>query len=343
MDPDDCLDRPGESTWHRIARLLFPVLRVVLACAIVTLLVIWVRPEELVDRFSGIRPFPGLLAFAGTLFMYWLGAARLQLLARSGDFALSWTEAISLNLAAVFYGLFLPGGSATGWAVRLIRLAGNKSNAAAALFVLGCDRALATASLAVIGVMADLWLGTPAAASVSIFLFSVMFGTTLMAVFLLAPSTRTMLAPIANIPLLCRLARLVRKYQTPVTGPQYRVIVTALFLSVCIQIAGIAVWVLLARSVGIGVDLVVIAWVRSASMLFALLPATVGGLGLREAMVMYLLASFGVSGADALSLSLSVFMVTVFGVGLFGGLVEVWHLATHQNPKDSKTSNTSLE
>jgi len=341
MPPDDCLDRPGESTWQRIVRNLLPMLRVVLACAIVTALVTWVRPEELFKRLSGIRPSAGLVAFAGALSTYWLGAIRLQLLAQSEKFALSGMEAISLNLVAVFYGLFLPGGSATGWAVRLVRLARDRSHTAAALFVLGCDRALATASLAGIGVIADLWLRNPAAVPVSAVLFSVMLGTTLMAVLLLVPSVRALLAPVVHVRILCRLAKFVRKYQTPARGPQYRVVVTAIFLSVCIHLVGTAVWVLLARSVGIDVDLVVIAWVRSVSMVVALLPVTVGGLGLRESMVMYLLASFGVSGADALSLSLSVFTVTVLGVGIFGGLIEVWHLVMRHHSKASKTRDTS--
>lgn len=343
MPPDDCLYRPGESTWQRIVRNLFPMLRVVLACAIVTALVTWVRPEELLKRFSGMRPFAGLAAFAGAIFAQWLGAIRLQLLARSEKFALSGIEAFSINLSAVFYGLFLPGGSATGWAVRLARLARGRSNTAAALFILGCDRALATASLAVIGVIADLLLRSPAAFPVSAVLFSVTLGATLMAVLLLVPSVRVLLAPIGRVPTLRRLAKFVRKYQTPAIGPQNRVVVTAIFLSGCIHLVGTAVWILLARSVGIDVDLVVIVWVRSVSMVVALLPATVGGLGLRESMVMYLLASFGVSGADALTLSLSVFTVTVLGVGIFGGLIEVWHLVMRHYSKTSKTSDTSLK
>jgi uncharacterized membrane protein YbhN (UPF0104 family) len=340
MHRDDCLDHPGESTLQRIVRKLFPLLRVVLACAIVTSLVIWVRPEELFERFSGIRPSAGLVAFAGTLLAYWLGAIRLRLLAQSEEFALNEKEAISLNFAAVFYGLFLPGGSATGWAVRLVRLARDRANTATALFVLACDRALATASLAAIGVIADLWLRNPIAIPVSVALFAVMLGTTLMAVFLLVPSVRVLLAPIVHAPVLHRFAKFVRKYQTPAVRPQYRVVVNAIFLSICVHLVGTAVWVLLARSVGIDVNLVVIAWVRSASMVVALFPVSVGGLGLRESVVMYLLASFGVSGAEALSLSLSVFTVTVLSVGLFGGLIEVWHLVMEYYSKATKNGDT---
>lgn len=339
---DDGLDRSGKLTAQRIARKFSPTLRVVMACTIVTPLVIWVRPEQLYERLSGIRLSIGLMALAGALLAYWLGSIRLKLLAQAEELALSGMEAISLNLSAVFYGLFLPGGSATGWAVRLVRLARHRSNTAAALFVLGCDRALATASLAGIGVIADLWLKNPATtAPVSVVLFFVMLGTTFMAVLFMVPSIRVLLASIVHAPILCRLAKFIRKHHTPATGPQYRVVVPAILLSVSSQLVSTAVWVLLARSVGIDVDVVVIAWVRSVSMVVALLPATVGGLGLRESMVMYLLASFGVSGADALSLSLSVFTTTVLGVGLFGGLIEVGHLVMQHNSKNAEAGDTS--
>jgi hypothetical protein len=81
-----------------------------------------------------------------------------------------------------------------------------------------------------------------------------------------------------------------------------------------------------ARALGLELGLLEIAWVRSAALVVGLLPVTVGGLGLREGTVVALLAVFGVSSADALSLSLLAFTVTVLGVGVVGGLSEAAHL-----------------
>ncbi len=316
-------------------------LRVVLACAIVTTLVTWISPEEVFKRFASIPLSAALAGFAGALLGQWLGSVRLRLLANSQRLALTGVEAFFINLSAVFYGLFLPGGSATGWAVRLLRLARAKSNTGAALFVLGCDRVLATASLAVIGVIADLLLRGPASVVVSAGLFSATLGSTLLAVFLLVPSFRVVLAPLRRVRVARWFGEFIRKREGLETGPPYRAAVIALILSLCIHLIGIAVWVLLARSLGIDVSVLVIAWVRSTAMVVALLPATVGGLGLRESAVIYLLASFGGSGADALSLSLAVFAVTVLAVGIVGGLAEVWYLLTRRQSKADNTGNSS--
>jgi uncharacterized membrane protein YbhN (UPF0104 family) len=61
-------------------------------------------------------------------------------------------------------------------------------------------------------------------------------------------------------------------------------------------------------------------------MIVGVIPATVGGLGLREGATAYLLMTLGVTSADALSLALLAFAVTVLGVGLLGGLAEAWRL-----------------
>jgi glycosyltransferase 2 family protein len=332
---------PAEPAQKRFFMNLRATLRVVLACAIVTTLVTWISPEEVFKRFAAIPLSAALAGLAGALFEQWLSAVRLRLLANSQRLALTGVEAFFISISAVFYGLFLPGGSATGWAVRLLRLARGKSNTGAALFVLGCDRVLATASLAVIGVIADLLLRGPASVAVSAGLFAVALGMTLLAVFLLVPSFRVVLAPVQRIRFARWFGKLVSNREGMETGPQYRIAVTALFLSLCGHLVSIAVWVLLARSVGIDINVVVIAWVRTTAMVVALLPATVGGLGLRESAVIYLLASFGVSGADALSLSLAVFAVTVLAVGIVGGGAEVWYLLIHRQLRPINTDNSS--
>jgi uncharacterized membrane protein YbhN (UPF0104 family) len=108
--------------------------------------------------------------------------------------------------------------------------------------------------------------------------------------------------------------------------PQPGVLWRGLGLTLALHALGIGIWIWLARSLGLELDALTIAWVRSAALIVGLAPITIGGLGLREGAVVYLLTRLGIDGADALSLSLLAFAVTVLAVGFVGGLVEAARL-----------------
>jgi len=84
----------------------------------------------------------------------------------------------------------------------------------------------------------------------------------------------------------------------------------------------VAIHIVLARSLGI--DLPMTAWVLvyAGIALLLLLPVSIAGLGLREGGYVGLLAIFGVTAPQALSLSLIFFAYTLFGA-LLGWLAEL--------------------
>jgi uncharacterized membrane protein YbhN (UPF0104 family) len=78
------------------------------------------------------------------------------------------------------------------------------------------------------------------------------------------------------------------------------------------------------------IDVATIAWIRSAALVVTLIPATVGGLGVREAAVVYLMSALGVPSVDALTLSLLTFAITVVAIGMLGGIFEAFRLFTQR-------------
>ena len=86
--------------------------------------------------------------------------------------------------------------------------------------------------------------------------------------------------------------------------------------------SGIASGVLLASSVGIGIDFMNMGWIQAVIVFATQLPFTVaGGLGVRELTLVAILSTFGVSADQALALSFLIFFRGIF-LGLIGGLIE---------------------
>jgi uncharacterized membrane protein YbhN (UPF0104 family) len=311
---------------HPGRQRLLRSLRVVLAVAIVGLLVHWVGPAEVRARLAACAPQAALAALAAALLGQWLGALRFANLAATQGLPLTRTQALGVNLSAVFYGLFLPGGTATSWIVRLLRLPGARQQLGLALAIIAADRAFSTAAGAALGLATDISLGIPATLGVTAGLAGVLLGSAFIAWVLLAPTTPAWMRRWAEVPLAARMAARLSRDDVARQPLPPGTFGRAALLSLSVHGLGILAWWILARELGLALGLVEIAWVRSAALVVGLLPVTFGGLGLREGTVVVLLGLLGVAPADALSLSLLAFLITVLGVGLVGGAGEAARL-----------------
>jgi hypothetical protein len=305
---------------------LVSVLRVVLAVTFVVALLHWVGPAEVRERLAECPPRAALGSLTAALLGQWLGALRFERLAAAGGLPLSRLEALGINLSTVFYGLFLPGGTATSWAVRLLRLPGARQQPGLALTVIASDRAFATVAGALIGVAADLSLHVPATPALPVTLALVAGVAAAGGWGLLSPSLPQKLAQWRGLRWLARIPAGVTRAVRPRVRPKLSTVIAATMLSVAVHGLGILAWWVLARALGLDLSLLEVAWVRSAALVVGLLPLTVGGLGLREGTTVALLAFLGGAPADALSLSLLAFTVTVLGVGRVGGVAEAARL-----------------
>ncbi len=88
----------------------------------------------------------------------------------------------------------------------------------------------------------------------------------------------------------------------------------------------------------IDVPLVALVWARCLLSLMVMLPLTVGGLGVREVSLMFLLGLYGVSRVDAVALALLTLMMRVLFVAA-GGLLEIKSvLLGGRQPKSASSS-----
>ena len=101
----------------------------------------------------------------------------------------------------------------------------------------------------------------------------------------------------------------------------------AIALSMFAHVLGTWVFFMVARSIGLDFDFWTMGWIRAALMISALLPISLGGLGVREATALLLLPLYGVSQEAAIAFALLTFCVSRLSIALIGGLVSMaWTL-----------------
>lgn len=93
-------------------------------------------------------------------------------------------------------------------------------------------------------------------------------------------------------------------------------------LGILFQLIGVATFTLLADGIGIDIAWTHWMWITGVTAIVALLPLSIGGLGLREGALVALLTQFDIAGESAIALSLAIFSLTIV-VALVGWFAEV--------------------
>jgi len=264
---------------------------------------------------------PALLA---TILVQLVAAYRLKLLIYAQGLDLQTSQVLEVNLAARFYGLFLPGGILTTTLLRAFKFTQNRSQFARVVTALFADRVLVTLALGFLGFLFCL----PAQPDG---LWLLAFVATFTAC--LIPTYGLFIRPFSfeSGRVMRLLQRLPAKLWTKLSDAFQRsrlggrkLLVTSLALSVAAHlICTISYW-LIAQSLDVPLSLLMIGCIRAGMMLATLLPITIAGVGVREVAAIILLQYYGVEPDTAIAFSMFVFAITVFGIGLLGGLTEAW-------------------
>jgi uncharacterized membrane protein YbhN (UPF0104 family) len=319
----------------RSRRIVVVLARFLVAALVLAYLVTRI---DLASVWASMRDTPPAAvaeAFVTWMVGWWIVSYRLGLLMQAQGVRMGTFEALEINLATLFYGLFLPGGNLTGIAVRLYRLSRASGDYAAGILAMASDRVAATAAISAVGlscVMLDPH-DTPTAA---------------LAVLLVSGGgVVATMAPFAASEQLRRVARALRTRSLEWiwaglrrTGAAFdaiahlpgRTIVLLLFLSCLAQLPGIVAFEILARALGLPLSFATLGWVRSVTLIVTALPISIAGLGVREGVLLLLLRPYGVADHDALAFSLLVFAVTIVGAGLLGGVLEVFRWLVPRAP-----------
>lgn len=299
------------------------------AIAVLIVLVRAVSPAAVADAFRRTDAALAVLGFGLALATQALVAGRLRVLCRGYGLRLSLWRLFRINLAALFYGMFVPAGNVTAAGVRYYRIAVPDQRFAEGAVVMLLDRLAATAALGAVGAVAWVVSGDGAA-----------FGTGAVPASVMALVFVVAMAGIAVVldPGAARFAgffveRLPERIRDRLRGnaaaaPSWGTLAGAAVLSVAAHLVGVLAYQALAAGLGLDLSFATMAWVRSAAMLAAMLPIAIAGLGVRDAALLAVLGPLGVPGGLALAFSLSVFAWTTAAVGLTGGALEAVGLLT---------------
>jgi uncharacterized membrane protein YbhN (UPF0104 family) len=257
-------------------------------------------------------------------------AFRLRVLLAGQGVRARASQTLAINLAAFFYNLILPVGGVGVAAMRLQRLSARTAGGfTAALTAMVCDRLVALVGLGLVGMVG--WFADPHPKPPG-GLLVLLAGTSAIGV-LIAPRAvptawrafmRELQAGGSGTWWSEALARL-RHSLGSVARLSPGTLGRILALSIAAQVPGIVVFVVLGRGLGIAVTFAAMAWVRSVVVLFTVLPISIGGLGVREGMLVLTLSAYGVPASEALALSILVFATTILAPGLAGGVLEGVH------------------
>jgi uncharacterized membrane protein YbhN (UPF0104 family) len=322
-----------------VPRGLVLALRLAVAAALLAHLFGRIDAGAVRDVIGRARAVPVLGAFGATLAAHLVAAVRLRLLARAQGLPATILELFALNLAAVFYGLFLPGGNLAGTVVRTWTLARGTGRYAATGVTVLVDRIAATVPLCVLGLLFWVVDAPPGAGAALALLLAATAGVAVLSLALLGGrlgSLATRLAGLRRFPDAGRPTGGAARALTTLRGLPARTAALVAGLSTAATVLGIVGTWWLALALGIAVPFAALAWIRSAVMLLAMLPVTISGLGVREGAAVALLGPYGVSAEHALALALLMFGVTVVAVGIVGAVIEAARPPGRGRPEESR-------
>jgi uncharacterized protein (TIRG00374 family) len=257
------------------------------------------------------------------LFAHWIVACRLKLLVDAFGSRLSIRELFGINAATNFYGLFLPGGNVTGFAIRFYAISKIQKNYAEMALAVLLDRASATLTLCLVGSV--FWLASQPAFSAPVLLMMTTVVVAMLALMMVLTGQASVRAPshfraamerVGGRPLERLREAIARAGEMPRST-----LARALGLSFLVHLMGTFSYLLCARALEMDLSFVLLGWVRSGMILATMIPISVGGLGLREVASLVLLTS--ITDDEAVAFSLLVFVVTVLPLGLLGGVYAV--------------------
>ncbi len=316
------LGDPNSSS-KRLPRALLGLLRLAVAAIVLAYLFSKVPISEVATVLSGVELVHVVAGLLAALVLQLPAAYRLKELTEPHELAWSTFEIFEINAVTRFYGLFLPGGSFTGAAIRFYKLSSVQKDYAGAGVAIFSDRMAATTTLCIIGIA--FWLVDQPAGSLPWLLLMLVALSGLMVLtvlFFRGPSL--VLSPLRQG--IGRFGghklRSWREALSQLRAMRTGALVRIVALSFLAHLVGILSYYLLAGSLGLDLSMASIAWIRSAVILVTMIPITASGVGLREGAMLLALHSYGIGSEEALAFSLLVFGITILAFGLLGGLFE---------------------
>ena len=286
-------------------------LRLAVTAALLALLAATLDLRALAGTLLSARPGPVAVLVGVMLAQRIMAAFRWWLLLRLNDPALTLGPVVRVLFASDFAGQFIPG----TLGVEVFRLVGGTRlvGAPAAISSLVVDRLLSTVALATLVLIAlsvapaALRIDAPIAAAGWIWL-AVALGAS---AALLSPRFRRRAEALLPAAVATRLQDRVARAGAALD--QYRarpgLLGLGVFFAFIFQSTRVLMYVIAAAALGVPAPIAALIVVIPVVIFLSLLPISVGGFGVREAALAYLLAPAGVPPEGAVAMSLLVFVV----------------------------------
>lgn len=315
-----------------------PAFKIITSLLILAVLLYWLPFAELKETLGKISIISWLLVFAGFIAGHTLGVLKWKLLVNMGKNPLPFLVSVRCYFAGLFANLFLPslaGGDIvkTGLAIR------HNNEKGTTIFGTILDRIIDTGSVVFIIIIAALL--SPKFVQpqdqriiyliVGIFVAIIFSGI----LFLAIPADKIENPKIRDV--LKRSKEILKLTSKKPSRP-----VIAFILSLSVQSTFILLTIYLAEICDIHIPLVLWFLVWPLAKLSALLPISLGGIGVREVALAALLSRVAVPLADSVALGLLWESVLVSG-GLFGGLLYLLlkHVSSQDIPSLASFSKTN--
>jgi uncharacterized protein (TIRG00374 family) len=304
--------------------------------------------SELVDVLVNVNPWYFLLALSlnaiGTvLIKAWIA----HISTRASGLTLGFGNLIRINLIARFYTIVLPRGASAAVRWHYYKKGGS-GPAAAALLVFENLVSIWTLFLssAVLLIFEYQQGGVSAEILLPVSWIGLLVVTVILLPFLHKKSAnlfRNLAQPFIKKQgwmsgVISKLIDAIASYQS-LSTTRVGAIFFASFLGYAFFV--LSAWIL-ASGMEIGIGLAAIAWVRSITLIVALVPITIAGIGLRESMLITLLSGYGISASAAFAYAIASFAIQVV-LGIVGGLLAAWGLLnkTDEEPVPGSSEKSS--
>ncbi len=264
-----------------------------------------------------------LLSFSTHIYGIWITAYRWQTLLKTQNIRLSVLSLSSSTLIGQFFNNFLPTsiGGDVYRAYDVTKKTGfPMSSSVSVLVVERFSGIIASAVFAT----AALFLGFTTIGGKSIVIPILIFLAISIIIFflILNPNILGIRKLAKKIKFLEKILEKLRNvYNTFLTFRKYKwILIKVLFYSLTLQFAVIVNYWLASRALGINLDLTAFIFIVPVVSIIAMLPISLGGIGIREGSLVFMMVSLGAQNAKAAMCSLLLFAMLLI-MGIIGGLI----------------------
>ncbi|MCE5328763.1 flippase-like domain-containing protein [bacterium] len=264
-----------------------------------------------------------LLSFSTHIYGIWITAYRWQTLLKTQDIRLSILSLSSSTLVGQFFNNFLP--TSIGGDVYRAYDVTKKSGfpMSSSVSVLVVERFSGIIASAVFATAA-LFLGFTTIGGKSVIIPILIFLAVSIIIFflILNPNVLGIRKLAKKIKFLEKILEKLRNvYHTFLSFKKYKwVLIKVLFYSLTLQFAVIVNYWLASRALGINLDLTAFIFIVPIVSIISMLPVSLGGIGVREGSLVFMMVSLGAQNAKAAMCSLLLFAMLLI-MGIIGGLI----------------------